>query len=386
MRFKLLIGSTALLLALAVGLVVAWREPEYGGRTLSSWLEELDLGQTRYDFSKKLDAEDAVNRIGGRGVPTLIKMIRYRDSFYREPWQVRFKKFLAKQKIIKIKPPPPAQRPSVESIQWRGAKGVWILGPKADTAIPDLVPLLTNQSASLRAVAARALGAIGTNAGWTTPLLTKALKDPNVEVRVCARMGLQGIGPAARDALPELRRLLNETNNDMRMGAMEAFLAITNGSPELLPYLVRELGGTNFLRGWAVSMLRSYGYKAQPVVPELTRLLDDPDRNVRRAVTNALNTIRSNELPYARTQKTSFSFGKMSSDKVLDFYAHLTGKHLETGPEVQSFATVTIQPYGLRTAEEGARWIEEDLSEQANLVLVPSKNGVVLVRSKQSGQ
>ena len=114
MKLKLSIGSFALLSALA--LFVTSREPEYRGRTLSTWLEDLDYGQVGYDRSKVPKAEDAVRHIGARAVPKLITMMRYRESLYREPFRVRVTRFFARQKVIKIKQPLPVQPPSAERL------------------------------------------------------------------------------------------------------------------------------------------------------------------------------------------------------------------------------------------------------------------------------
>src|SRR5436309_579914 len=164
MKIKPVLGSITFLSAMAVVIIVTPREPKRDGRTLSSWLEDLDYTQKGYDPSKVPKAEDAVRHIGARGVPTLITMMQSPDSFYRESLRIRFSRFIAKQKIIRLKEPPPAQRPSAECL---GARGVWVLGPKAETAIPGLIPLLTNKSASVRGCAARALGCVGPKAART---------------------------------------------------------------------------------------------------------------------------------------------------------------------------------------------------------------------------
>jgi len=380
MKLKLVGGLVAFLLALVVVLIVTPREPKNEGRTLSRWLEDLDLHQPGYDRSKARRARDAVRDIGACAVPTLITMMRYRESSYREPWTVHMTRFFAKQKVIQVKAPPPAKPPSADQIHWLALQGAWIIGPKAEATIPDIIPLLTNQIPRVRAAAARALGHIGPSAGRTIPLLAHALEDPNLEVRNCGMMALAALGPVAQSALPAVRRHFDDTNT-MNLQAMDTFLSITNGSPEVLPYLVQELKGPN--RGWAVSMLRSLGKEGRSALPELSVLLSDSDKNVRRAVTNTLNTIGSNEPPYLRSSSNSFAFSNTSFKEVLEFYGRLTGKRIELDPEIQSSVSVTIRPYGLRNAEEGARWIEEDLCEQANLLLTPASNGTVFVRYKK---
>jgi hypothetical protein len=381
MKLKMMGGFVMIALPLAIVFLVASREPAYEGRHLVSWLEDIDPLHAGFNRSKEAKAEHAVRHIGTRGLPTLIQMMREGNLPVRESWRVRFTKFLAKQKVIKIKVPSSPQPPATEHVQWRALRAVRVLGPKADAAIPEIVPLLTNKSAWVRAGGVRALGSIGPSARRTILLLTNALEDTNVQVRTSATIALADLGPVARDALPALRKHFDDTNT-MSLEAMGAYLSITNGSPEVLPYLVRKLNGPH--RGWTVSMLRSFGREGREALPELTALLNDPDKNIRRAATNAVKTIQSNEPPYARASSNSFSFANSSFKDVLEFYSRLTGKRVQLSPEIQSFTRVTIQPYGLRNAAEGARWIEEDLSDQANLSFTPAPNGTVFVSYKQN--
>ncbi len=149
MKRNCIIGLIVLLVGASVAIFLASREPEYGGRTLSSWLGDLDYGIPGFDHTKFAKAEEAVRQIGPRAVPGLISMMRYEESSF----SARIRKLFAKQKLIKIKPPL-----SAEHFQWRGARGVWILGPSAKATIPHLITLLTNQSSWVRGGAAMALG------------------------------------------------------------------------------------------------------------------------------------------------------------------------------------------------------------------------------------
>ena len=375
MRLKLVIGLIALLLTLALGLILASREPEYGGRSLGSWLGDLDYGMVGFNPSAVSNAESAVREIGPRGVPTLIDMMSYRESSLR----ARLQKVLAKQKIVKMKEPLPAER-----VQWRGARGAWVLGPGAKAAIPELIILLTNQSTWVRGSAAMALGKIGTNAALAVPALVKALDDPNPDVRTCTAIGLGNIGPAAVQAIPALVRHFTDSDPQTRDVVVGTFLSITADRSVVLPYLVRQLtDGLADMRGRAAGRLGYLGRDAQPAVPELRKLLDDPDKDVRRTVTNALSKIEGTETQSTNAPTVSIRFQKASAKDILGFYAGLTGKRVEIASEIRSFASVSIVSYEALPTEKAIELIEQELSEQANIMLVPAENGVILARHKR---
>ena len=231
-----------------------------------------------------------------------------------------------------------------------------------------------------------ALGKIGTNAAGTAPHLVKSLDDPSPDVRNCSAIALQSIGPAARLAMPVLLRHLDDPDPETRSLMTWTFLSITNDRSMVMPYLLRHLGDPKAdVRGRAVAMLRSFGSDAQSALPELMGLLNDPSKDVRRAATNAVSTIEGKTSVSVPGRATPFRFVNVSCKELLDFYGSLTGKRIEMAPDIQRFTKVTITPYDIMTLDEGIRLIEEELGEQANLVLTPSTNGVIFVKYKQAG-
>src|SRR6266487_3186241 len=176
-----LFSLAGITLAGAFLLMLRTREPIYRGKRVSDWVEDLDYGLSSFKGSAVGEAEAAVRHMGSNAVPSLIRMMRCRDSALRK----KLVPLLSKQSLVKLN-----FRPAAEHIQWRGARGAWLVGPSAKEAIPDLIVLLTNQSPWVRGGAATALGKIGTNSVVTLSSLVKALDDPVADVRICIALAL----------------------------------------------------------------------------------------------------------------------------------------------------------------------------------------------------
>jgi HEAT repeat protein len=72
------------------------------------------------------------------------------------------------------------------------------MGHGAAWAVPTLIPLLSHESAKVRALSARTLGQIGPVAERATPALKRALGDPHDAVKDAARDALEKIqGPSS---------------------------------------------------------------------------------------------------------------------------------------------------------------------------------------------
>ena len=109
------------------------REPVYQERPLSAWLEDLDYGQPSFRREAVPQAEEAVRQIGTNAVPFLVGMMRCKDS----PFRKKMVALCSKQSFIKFNFRPPA-----DTLQWRGALGIYVLGPAGKAAIPELINLL----------------------------------------------------------------------------------------------------------------------------------------------------------------------------------------------------------------------------------------------------
>ena len=131
--------------------------------------------------------------------------------------------------------------------------------------------------------------------------------------------------------------------------------------------------------------LRDLGHSAGKLnsrCPELANLLHDRDKAVRRATTNALNDIEGRSEANTKAEKLFFSFVNAPVDQVLRLYESLITNRLEIGLNVRRSTPITIKCYGGAVREEALRLIEEELSEQANILITRTDDGVVSAKNK----
>ena len=150
------------------------------------------------------------------------------------------------------------------------------------------------------------------------PALTAALKSSNADVRGHAAYGLEEIGAASQPAVPALVALLTDKDSNVRRAAIDALVGIHLGQKELIPIMKQALevsdmdpdivvpalnaladagdAGMQVLIGelqnekvryWACLALAEAGPKAKAAVPDLSKLLQhaDPEIRMRAALT-----------------------------------------------------------------------------------------------------
>jgi hypothetical protein len=164
-------------LAVALASVFVWQvfkpsdEPVYKGRTLSSWLKP-DVEDDFHD----LKAGEAVYHIGTNAIPSLLRMLRVKDS----PFKVKFVSLVQKQRIIVID-----NLTDAEYWNWAAARGFHVLGAKAQSAVPALLEIANqNISRTSQSYAIEALGFIGPPAKEAVPFLIRCATATNTDVNV----------------------------------------------------------------------------------------------------------------------------------------------------------------------------------------------------------
>jgi hypothetical protein len=254
----------------AAGLVAAWagvvfmllsaHQPAYEGKALNAWIDQL---QKSPDGARREEAEAAIRHIGTNALPTLLGMVRTKDSAFK-------KKLLAlanRQTFIKL-PLKPA-----EYYRAKATYGFGALGPAARPAIPALIELL---------------------------------HDNDREVRAYAAQCLSLLGPEARDAIPTLIRVLNEEGNGYGPVLLNSMLALgaIHSEPEVVVPLLLEYinGGRNDWNYCAPAMdaLGRYREKAKVAVPAILPFLNDPDESHRSSADAALCAIDPQAAAQAR--------------------------------------------------------------------------------------
>jgi hypothetical protein len=223
------------------------REPVYQGKPLRVWLAQCEHAWARQEGQAQEEAEVAIARIGTNAIPTLLKMLGQRDSFWVTFWQ---------QHIAGMPQLPPwvrypawyRNRPQVLDIQLQALKGFEALRfQNAQQAVPELIRIYERASSA--------------------------------DSQHCVIESLMAIGPeAARKAIPSLLRNTGNSDLRVRQSAIVA-LAKIHAEPSLVvPVLVKSLNDTNAtIRRTAAMALRDFGRDAREAVPVVVRLMSDPD-------------------------------------------------------------------------------------------------------------
>jgi HEAT repeat protein len=179
---------------------------------------------------------------------------------------------------------------------------VFALGPQAQEAIPDLIPLLKNKDAWVAEYAAHALGATGTGSE-TVPALAEVVTSSkfSIEPRLAAAAALAKIGSQATLAVPMLLKVIAEpdqtTSNvrssekdpqrDLRVAVIKALGHIGRDNPDLMQALRLQLSSRSpEVRAASMEALVHAAGNTDDVLPDLLQLLHDadPDTQVHAAL------------------------------------------------------------------------------------------------------
>jgi HEAT repeat protein len=178
----------------------------------------------------------------------------------------------------------------------------------AATAVPALIVALKDREASVREMAACALGNIHHDPATTVPALMIALGDTDADVRKraagaltmdanCKGYTAKDLGSLAPSAVSALVATLRNPNSDVREAAGRALVTYGSDAGTSLPALIELLNDGN-ARSWAARIIGAIGPDAQPAVAALTAMLQDNDIEAQLDAATALARIGGN-LPQA---------------------------------------------------------------------------------------
>jgi len=189
------------------------REPEYGGKKLSEWVD----GYRNSDGTPD-EIDQAIRQIGTNAIPYLLTWICYEPASWRFKIEARLHalRFVNGDSVMQIR-------------RASGAIDAFIaLGPEGKRAVPALVKLMNGPS------------------------------NPHATSRIVTVLSVHG-----SEVLPAFRAIL--TNQQSAVA-----LRLT---------VIRTLENENMRNN------------AKPAIPELVKLLADPNLEIRRTATNALDLI-----------------------------------------------------------------------------------------------
>jgi len=220
--YEWLLVAATLTMAIATLLAVCHnRQPSYAGHTLSEWLDrywdDCNAENRCLDCTNSA-AFFAIRVIGTNALPTLLRWIADEPAGPNKPLLVlahRLPRAIVNLRCVKILVDPDP-RPFRIGIAFS------VLGPEANTAIPELTRILRTRQNTEYAVyeAADALAEIG-SAG--TPPLLAAAQDTHFRFRVDAIRYLGSMGTNAAAAVPAIIQFLGDPDPEL---AREAAFAL----------------------------------------------------------------------------------------------------------------------------------------------------------------
>ena len=204
------------------------------------------------------------------------------------------------------------------------AAGYAVEAIEAPTRLNEILPLLSDQSARLRGIAAKqlvrhipvsvalpplleatrrpevharlgaieALGGFGADAAEAVPRLRTVLHDESSDVRAAAIRTLGGMGSVARTAMADVLAALHDPSAAVRTHAADAIYAMGATLTAALSPL-RELASDphSYVRQAAARTIFGPGRGSPEVLPDIVHALQDPDRQVWRDAQTALRAL-----------------------------------------------------------------------------------------------
>lgn len=368
-------------------------EPVARGRPLSYWLARLgnrvvtDPPWTakgavalKVDAEARQAARAAIKEMGTNVLPVLTGMLRRHDS----PGRKQFISWVSKHPWLKsrLKFRPPAEE------DWRRAlEAINCVGSEAQPALPDVLPLLTNQDSSVKSRAFHALTAISPKTEMVRPVvpaLMQALGDRDSTMRSAAIAALGALRPPPPEAAPAFVQLLTDPNDSVSEAAMNWL--VEQGHAVVIPVLDKQLHDKDsYVVTTAASHLGTFGAAAAGSAPRLKELLNDPLITVRMAATNALAAI-TGQLPSqsapAKDADITINFPSMPLPEFLDFYGNLAGQKMGLAVTPKPGVALRVITASPLTKSQALQLLEEVLKEQAGLVIVHGQDGVLTAVAK----
>ena len=257
MRARSLIGCLAMVVAfVAVVIGLSPHEPTYQGRGLRAWLREMQQPSPVV----RQNAQEALTHLGTNAVPTLREILHSEDS----PLKTNIIHLLSQQRLVRIRFVPARER------RISAAIACFVLGPRADAAIPDLFAFGAEDS-YCRNLAESALGQMGQGA---VERIAYGLTNEDLNIRRTAAAALHRIDAPGTKAVALLVNCLNDRYGSIRTEAAYA-LSSMGASPEILNGLTQALDDDEpGVRIAAASSLVEIGQSAIPILSNRLKTSD----------------------------------------------------------------------------------------------------------------
>ena len=272
----LIIASTVLSAAFFVFILSPTQsEPTLENKSLSEWLDRYD----RYPFpEERTNLVRVLAAIGSNAIPCLLKKASVKDSGLAQ----RTKAILSRAPFLGVRYYPAHMEHD------RAVRGLYLLGPLAQSAIPELERMLDqDRNASVAAPCLAGVGPPG------IAVLRRKLnhKNPNVRARVALALGDPQLVDESLDK--ELVALLRDTDPGVRARAARSLGFRKHSAEMVVPALACLLDDANAqVRLDAAWALGHFGSGARSQLQALkSKAANDPDAGVRRFAQIAVRQI-----------------------------------------------------------------------------------------------
>jgi HEAT repeat protein len=262
-------------------LLIKWlnREPEFQGRPLSAWVNDLRASNPRV----REEAIAALNSFGPEALPYLsAELTRGSSRMQRavEGLSKHVPNFI-RAPLRRIYSPTDAVVRKLAALQ-----AISIMGTNASSAVPALNKVFREPHVGLSSGAAAALTRMGTNG---VPALIAALDDPDFNIRAAA---CDSLGTLRSNSAPAIPRLAGIVTNEIGAIAASAATTLARIGPLAIPTLVNFLAHTNAaVRHWGAFGLTQMGPYARPALPALLESRNDESEKVRLCAVQALGLV-----------------------------------------------------------------------------------------------
>ncbi len=170
-----------------------------------------------------------------------------------------------------------------------GARTLAEMKGERKESIPALVESLNDTDADVRRLSAAALGRQGTTAIQAVPELIERLnREDDRSARLAVAYAIVQIDPSRVEPL----EVLMESVRRREVGSLVKLQQMGPTAKQAVPLLTDVLRDPrSIIRLQAVKALGAIGSDAQPALPTLRRLANDPDVSIRDATTAAIQSI-----------------------------------------------------------------------------------------------
>jgi HEAT repeat protein len=230
-------------------------EPVYDGKPLGYWLKGYDPVEGSEPARQK--ADEILQQAGTNAIPTLLRLLRKTDS----PFKLKIISLAQKQRFIKT------GHIDASLLNFEAATAFESLGPRAKSAVPELIKIRNAEQIDSPGLIANVLGFIGPAARAAVPMLMRDAADTNLFTRESAVIALVRIRGEPKLVVPVLIDCLQTSGLPGSNW--------TNGVP-VWEWRGDPAPNLQAIGAWG---LEQYGKDAVPILRELARSAERAVRN-----------------------------------------------------------------------------------------------------------